>query len=258
MSETILMIHGMWTGEWIWDEFKRFFENRGYQCVTPTLRYHNQHDKETPDSRLGTTSLLDYAADLENEINKLNATPIIMGHSMGGLLAQKLGSRGLAKALVLLTPALPAGVSDVTLESITQNGYKSILQKPNWWQEPIRPNFDEAVFLELHLLPPGEQRAVYEKWVYESGRVAVEISASESDPAKAAYVDKSKVNCPVLVAAASQDNALPPFLIKKVADYYEGFSTYKEFENHAHWLIGEPGWEDIAEYICEWLGGKKN
>jgi len=70
--------------------------------------------KAKPDDRLGTTSLLDYAEDIENEIRKLDAKPIIMGHSMGGLLAQILGSRGLARALVLLTPAAPAGIRSLT------------------------------------------------------------------------------------------------------------------------------------------------
>ena len=109
MTETIVMIHGMWGTGWYWENFKRFFEGKGYHCVVPTLRFHDMDPKGLPDPRLGTTSLLDYAADLEKLIRELHATPILMGHSMGGLLAQILGSRGLAKALVLLTPASPHG-----------------------------------------------------------------------------------------------------------------------------------------------------
>jgi pimeloyl-ACP methyl ester carboxylesterase len=110
MTETIFMIHGMWGGPYLWDNYKSLFEKEGYQCVTTTLRFHDMDPKDTPDPRLGTTSMLDYAADLEHEIRQFGEKPIIMGHSMGGLLAQILGSRGLAKALVLLTPVSPAGI----------------------------------------------------------------------------------------------------------------------------------------------------
>ena len=110
MAETIVMIHGMWGGRWAWENYKRFFEQKGYRCVTPTLRFHDMDPNETPNPQLGTTSLLDYAEDLEKEIHNLDTMPILMGHSMGGLLAQILGSRGLAKALILLTPASPRGI----------------------------------------------------------------------------------------------------------------------------------------------------
>lgn len=102
MSETIFMIHGMWCGAWYWDNYKGFFEDKGYRCVTTTLRFHDVDPGETPHPRLGATSLLDYAEDLEEEIRQLGDKPIIMGHSMGGLLTQILGGRGLAKVLVLL------------------------------------------------------------------------------------------------------------------------------------------------------------
>ena len=114
MTETIFMIHGMWGGSWHWENYKRLFEKEGYHCVTTILRYHDMDPKDAPNPQIGTTSLTDYAEDLEQEIQKLGVKPIVMGHSMGGLLAQILGSRGLAKALVLLTPASPAGVMALT------------------------------------------------------------------------------------------------------------------------------------------------
>ena len=112
MGQDIVMIHGMWGGGWYWEKYKNFFTEKGYRCHTPYLRYHNVDPKAEPDPRLGTTSLIQYAQDLENFIKEkgLNTKPIIMGHSMGGLLAQILGARGVASSLVLLTPASPAGI----------------------------------------------------------------------------------------------------------------------------------------------------
>ena len=95
MTKTIVMIHGMWGGSWYWKNFKRYFEEREYKCYTPTLRYHDIDPKHEPDPGLGTISLLDYAQDLEEYIRNLDEKPLLMGHSMGGLLAQILGAQGL-------------------------------------------------------------------------------------------------------------------------------------------------------------------
>ncbi len=69
----------------------------------------------------------------------------------------------------------------------------------------------------------------------------------------ASKVDDSKVACPVLVVAGAQDHITPASVVRKVARKYKAVSTYKEFENHAHWVIGEPGWQEIADYIADWL-----
>ena len=111
MADKIVMLHGMWGGGWCWENFKNFFEQRGYECFTPTLRLHDVSPLDDPHPDLGETSLLDYAQDLEKFIHNLDEKPILIGHSMGGLLAQILGSRGLAKAIVLLTSASPSGVN---------------------------------------------------------------------------------------------------------------------------------------------------
>lgn len=245
------MIHGMWCGSWYWDHYKNFFEGKGYSCVIPNLRYHDVAPSEPPHMLLGKTSLLDYAEDLEKEIRKLDAPPILMGHSMGGLLAQILGSRGLAEALVLLTPASPHGI--MALKPSVIKSFWSVMKKWGFWNKPMRITFDEAVYSVLNLLPPEEQRAIYDKFVFESGRAATEIGFWLFDSRGAAKVDESKVTCPVLVVAGAEDKITPKSVVRKVAKKYEAVSDYKEFENHAHWVIGEPGWEDIAAYVNKWL-----
>ncbi len=144
MTETILMIHGMWCGGWCWRKYKDFFEEKGYNCICPTLRFHDIDPKGLPDPRLGTTSLLDYVEDLEEVIQELGVPPIIMGHSMGGLLAQILGSRGLAKVLILLAPASPHGI--IALRPSVIRSFWSSLTKWGFWRKPMRQTFGEAVY----------------------------------------------------------------------------------------------------------------
>jgi pimeloyl-ACP methyl ester carboxylesterase len=251
MPETIVMIHGMSCGGWYWENFKNFLEHRGFQCYTPTLRYHDMDPNDTPDLRLGTTSLLDYARDLEEYIHNLDQKPFLMGHSMGGLLAQILGARGLAKGLVLLTPAPPSGINAL-IYSVIKSSW-SALTTWGFWRKPHRLPFQASVYAMLHLLPAEEQKAVYDRFVYESGRAASEIGFWFLDFKGASKVDQSNVSCPVLVVAGAEDRITPASVVRKVANKYEAISTYKEFENHAHWVIAEPGWEEIAEFASDWL-----
>jgi len=251
MAETIVMIHGMWGSGWYWENFKGFFESKGYQCVVPTLRYHDMDPNGVPDPRLGTTSLLDYAADLEKLIRELDVMPILMGHSMGGLLAQILGSRGLAKALVLLTPASPRGI--IALKASVIKSFWSGLTTWGFWRKPFRQTFDEAVYSMLKQMPSESWKSIYDRFVYESGRAAFEIGFWLFDSKGAARVDELKVTCPVLVIAGEKDRIVPVSVTRKVAEKYKRVSTYKEFSDHSHWVIGEPGWQEITEYIKEWL-----
>jgi non-heme chloroperoxidase len=251
MNETIVMIHGMWGTGSYWENFKGFFESKGYRCVVPVLRFHDMDPSGGPDPRLGTTSLLDYADDLERLIRELDGVPILMGHSMGGLLAQILGSRGLAKALVLLTPASPYGI--LALKPSVIKSFWSGLSRWGFWRKPFRQTFAEAEYSMLHRMPPGSRKDIYNQFVYESGRAASEIGFWIFDSKKAARVDESKVTCPVLIIGGEEDRITPISVTRKVAEKYKEVSTYKEFSGHAHWVIGEPGWDNIAEYIEEWL-----
>jgi pimeloyl-ACP methyl ester carboxylesterase len=251
MTETIFMIHGMWCGPWYWENYKRLFEKEGYRCITPTLRFHDMDPKDAPDPQLGSTSLLDYAADLEQEIQQLGVKPIVLGHSMGGILAQILAGRGRAKALVLLSPASPAGI--LALKPSVIRSFWSGQTRWGFWKKPMRPTFNEAVYGMLHLLPPHAQKETYGKLVYESGRAASELGYWFLDSKGASRVDESKVTCPVLVATGAEDRIMPASVVRQIAQKYRAVSTYKEFENHAHWVIAEPGWQEIAEYVAGWL-----
>jgi pimeloyl-ACP methyl ester carboxylesterase len=251
MAETIVMIHGMWGSGWYWENFKGFFESKGYRCVIPTLRFHDMDPKRIPDPRLGTTSLLDYAEDLEKLIHELDVMPILMGHSMGGLLAQILGSRGLAKALVLLTPASPRGI--IALKPSVIKSFWSGLTTWGFWRKPLRQTFAEAAYSMLNLMPFESQKSIYDQFVFESGRAASEIGFWIFDSKKAARVDESKVTCPVLIIAGEKDRIVPVSITRKIAEKYRSVSTYKEFPDHSHWVVGEPGWQEITEYIKEWL-----
>ena len=251
MSQTIVMIHGMFGGSWCWDNYRGFFERRGYRCLTPVLRYHDVDPKGEPHPDLGTVSLLDYADDLERAIRSLDEKPVIIGHSMGGLITQILGSRGLGRSLVLLTSAAPAGISAVTptvLKSISTEAIEW-----GFWRKPVKSTFESASYSAMHLLSEEERRAAYSRFVHESGRAFFEIAFPFLDSRKAAAIDEKKIDVPVLVVVGAEDRITPASVNRKIAHKYKNVATYMEFPHHAHWIFGEPGWETVAGHIHFWL-----
>ncbi len=251
-SETLVLVHGMWGKASHWENFRRYFAAHGHRCVTPTLRYHDIEPQETPDPRLGRTSLLDYAEDLETLIRGLGEKPVVIGFSMGGILAQILASRGLAKAIVLLSPAPPAGIN--ALKPSIAWEFRSVLLRWGFWKKPFRLPFRETSSAMLNEVPPESRRAIYDGLVYESGRAASEIGFWFLDPKSAIAVDVAKVTCPVLILSGRKDREHPISVVRKIAKRYERLATFEELPDHGHWLLAEPGWEELAERIERWLG----
>jgi len=251
MPKTLFFVHGMWGGGWYWEPFKAYFEKLGYRCLAPYLRHHDIAPGKPPPPELGETSLLDYAKDLEQEIKALNEKPIIIGHSMGGLLAQILASRNLAKAAVLITPAAPSGI--VALTWSVFKGFSEVLFRWNFWKKPHRLSYEKAVYATMEKLPEDERRYIYDRCVWESGRVTAEIGFWFCG-VKGAQVDETKVKCPVLVISGAEDKITPARVVRKVANKYAPNFHYMEMGGHAHWIIREPGWENVADSIHDWLG----
>lgn len=252
MSETLFMIHGMWGTGNQWSNYRAFFEAEGHRVITPTLRHHVPG--QPPGPALGTTGLEDYTTDLEREIKALPDKPIIIGHSMGGLLAQKLCARGLGKAGIFLTPAAPRGIIALTPSVIKT--FHRIMLTWGFWRKPTFPTFDEARYSIYNLLPEAEARREYQALTHESGRATFEIGFALLDSARAAEVDATKIQCPVLVIGAGQDRITPLSVIRKIAKKYAPNSDFMEFPDHAHWVLGGDGWQDVAGYCLNWIGDK--
>jgi pimeloyl-ACP methyl ester carboxylesterase len=174
---------------------------------------------------------------------------------MGGLLAQILAARRLAESIVLLTPAAPRGI--MALKCTVIRSFWDQLTTYGFWKQPVNETLENAIYSTLHLVPPEKRKEIFDKFVYESGRAGWEIGFWLFDKNRSSEVDESKITCPVLVIAGTEDRLTPPSVVRKIAAKYGRDSTYREFAGHAHWVLGEPGWEDIAQYICDWLHSER-
>jgi pimeloyl-ACP methyl ester carboxylesterase len=251
MPASVVLIHGMWCGPWAWDRYAGFLEQRGWRCLRPALRYHDVEPAAAPDPRLGQVSLLDYAADLETLVRALNEPPVLVGHSMGGLLALMLAARGLARAAVLLTPAWPRGINGLTPAVI--RSFLGVILRPRFWRNPVRLGLRGATYAMLGSLPPEERRGIYERLVHESGRAIAEIGLWFLDPRRASRVDASAVSCPVLLVAAAEDRLTPASAVRRTAALLGTGATLRELPGFQHWVVGAPGWEKVAGLVADWL-----
>lgn len=244
----VVMIHGGFCGPWSFEGFAQKFEADGYTVQCPALRFH---DLATPPQALGTTGLADYVADLEERLNALDEPPILVGHSLGGLLAQMLAARKNVRAAVLLAPSAPWGVPPSTLFEIA--AAQAMLLQVGFWNQILLPDSDVAGRHSLDRYPPAERDNIYGRLVPESGRAMFQTMHWGLDMSRASEVDARKVSCPLLVLAGSDDRINPPGTVERVAALYKNRATYEKISGMSHWLIGEPGWEKVAERTLNWL-----
>ena len=251
MDRTLVMIHGMWAAPDAWRHWRGYFEGRGWHVLTPALRHHDAPPLEPP-AGLGTTSLLSYAEDLETYVARLPAKPVIVGHSMGGLLAQMLAARKLCAAAVLLCPAPPAGV--FALHPSVMRAFLRIQLRWGWWRKPHRATYDEAMYGTFNTCTDRlESGREYGRFVHDSGRVLLEIGLPFLDRRRAATVDPAAITCPTLVIGAEKDRLTPAGAVRKVARRYAHVAEHHEFAGQGHWVLGQPGWQEVAAYTADWI-----
>ena len=249
MSRLAVCIHGMWGTPDVWRPWRDFLATRGWQTIAPALRHHDAPPLDPP-AALGTTSLRDYVDDLEAEIARLPEKPIVIGHSMGGLLALLLCARGAASRGVLLTPAPPSSV--LALRPSNLMAFARIQMNWGWWRKPHRHTEREALRYTFNTMPRSEARALHSAFVHESGRALLEIGLPWLDGGKAASVDPTKIKVPLMLVAAEKDLLVPPGVVRRTAARFPG-SSYREYPAQGHWVLGQPGWQTIAEDVVAWL-----
>ena len=130
----LLLIHGMWAKPRLWQHMLTTFEGAGYDVLNPPLPFHDIEPEAPPPTGLGACSLNDYVTFLVEQASKCETTPIIIGHSMGGLIAQLVATRINPPALILLSPAPAAGLFGAYPSVLRTMGALTL----NWgyWKSP--------------------------------------------------------------------------------------------------------------------------
>ena len=176
---------------------------------------------------------------------------MLIGHSMGGLICQMLAARGLAQAAVLLAPAAPWGILPGSQDEI--DARLALLATGAFWQRALRQKFSVARRYALDRLPTEAQRAVFARFVPESGRTVFETLFWHLDWAHTSAVEVRAVTCPLLCLVGSEDRVVSPATVRSIARRYRGHAEFHTLPGHSHYLLGEPGFDALLTRISTWL-----
>ena len=256
-NKTIVFIHGAWVTPDCWDKFIPYFENLGYKCIAPSWPFKEdsvEEQNKNPKAGLATLGIKEIVEHYDKIIRELPEKPILIGHSFGGMFVQMLLDRGLGLAGAAIDPAPPKGIFSLyptlawalKVPLLTLMGWKKIV---HWKLKDFKYGF-------VHTMPEKEQEATYKKYVVpESGRVFWQAALAPFN--NSAYVNfNNSSRSPLLIIAGEKDQIVPAIIDRDNFKKYKNSKTrtdFKEFPGRVHWIIAEPGWEEVALYIDRWL-----
>ncbi len=246
-----MLLHGMWSTGATLDPIRRRFEALGYRCIAPTLPHHEQGGNV---AAVGNLSHLDYVEAHLATIQQQNwdTPPILVGHSMGGTLAQLLAARTQTSALVLFAPGLPAGGFALSQSAVRSTFH--ITSKAFWWRKAHKhPSLKSANYALFNNLPVARQVELFDSLVHESGRCIFEAGFWPIDRRKATRIDTSSVRVPILVLHGTNDRIVTINGSRSLTKRYPDISL-REYAGSGHWLFEEAKVADsIFNEVARWL-----
>lgn len=251
MSRTIVFIHGICVNAKSWQGWVAYFETEGYTCHALSYPFHEGDPRlirEKTDPGLGQLTLRAVVQHFADLVRRLPEKPILIGHSMGGLVTQKLVSMGLASAAVCITPAPPLGV--ITLKPSFYRINIPVIN-PLQGNRPFYPSKDWFHRAVCNIFPRDISDQVYEELVVPESRNVPRGAISPF-----VYINSRKPHVPLLFIAAEKDQIIPAALPKRNYAAYShrgSIRAFREFAGRGHSICGEPGWEEVAGYVQNWL-----
>lgn len=249
--KTIVFIHGMFQNPKSWGNWVDFFSQRGYNCLAPAWPLHEgepAHLRQNPPAGLGKLELNDIVSEMESLILSQGTKPIVIGHSVGGLIVQLLANRGLIALGVPIDSVAPNGMLDFDWGFFKNS---MTIANPLKGDEPIYTDLETFHASFANTLSEEEVRVAFEQYATHDSRNVLRDCMGE-----AGKVDLDVPHVPLLFIAGEKDQIIPASLAEKNARAYTDQSStidFKEFSNRSHFICGEPGWQEVAEYIYNWL-----
>jgi alpha-beta hydrolase superfamily lysophospholipase len=254
---TLLLIHGIGCDGAVWDTFSAQMQALGWSCEAPTL-FPEFRVREAPTGQLSTLSLNDYVEAMKAHARRIGRetgeAPVLVGHSMGGLIVQKLLEHGVGAAGVLVTPAQPVDcqVQDARVLFTFLN--VALRGDPKQAYKVWRTGFVWGV---LNCVPRERHDEIYAQALYDSGMVYRDIAKPAEDPHRIAVIDETRIDVPVLTIGATRDRATVIEAVRKVARKYARIGgDYREYADAGHWIIDEPATPRLVEDVDAWLKRK--
>lgn len=245
----ILFVHGANCAAWVWEEnLLPDLADRGFEVHAVSLRGHGRSEGR---HLLPWMSLSDYVTDLVATVANIGRPPVLVGHSMGGMVVQKYLERFAAAGAVLMASVPPEGLflTSTTLLMRDPVLFSEItcLQTIGPWMPAAYPIIRKVLFSPD--MPEERVRDYFKRWQPESGRVVMDMLGLDLPRGQHS-------SCPMLVLGAADDVFIPPTLVETTARHYGAPS---EIVPHiAHAMMLEPGWRRVADRLADWVGSLRS
>jgi pimeloyl-ACP methyl ester carboxylesterase len=233
----LLFVHGMWGGSWIFENYLSFAATRGWEAWAINLRGHHG---SRPVERLARVCLEDYVRDVEDVLDAIGPA-IVIGHSMGGLIAQIVASRREADATVLIVSAPPPGIA-LMHWSLAWRSLRYVVDVVG--PRAFRVRDADACALALNKIASPARGAVARRFVEDSGLAARQLALGNIEPLK-------PIRCPVLVVSATDDRLIPVSVQRRIVERYR--ADHIPVLGRGHMLPIEANWRGPISRVLDWV-----
>lgn len=253
-TKTIIFVTGAFVSHNSWNNWIAYFKSKGYQTIAPAWPFKDEppevlRKRRQQDEELAGLTLRKLVDHYEAIIKALPEKPIVIGHSLGGLIAQIMVNRDLVAAGIAIHSVPPLGVFPYE-PSTLRVAWKS-LGLFSSISKTYLMSFKDWQYAFVNGMPRQEQEEAYENnTIPESKKVARGILSG------AARVDFEKMHVPLLLTAGDKDHITPANLnLRNYKRYKRNGSVvdYKKFPGRNHFVLGLPSWQEDADFILKWI-----
>jgi pimeloyl-ACP methyl ester carboxylesterase len=242
----LLFVHGSSGGSWIWENFLTYFASRGWTCYALNLRGHHL---SAPVADWGEVGVEAYLEDVDNAVRWIGKDPVLVGHSMGGVLGQKYAESNNPLKLILLHTGPPRSV----IRNIDFNAFIKRGKAQGRIMKDKVVEFDsDPQKLIGYMFDPGN---VEQDVLLLCHKTMGKESARALQEMQQVAVDAQKIKCPVYVLGFNLKKIgldYPVDLSQELARYYSA-KDFQIIEPGGHMFMLEKNWEEFARLIEKWL-----
>lgn len=254
----VVFVHGLWLLSSSWDRWRRLFEDHGYSTIAPgwpddpdTVAEARQHPEVF--ARKMVQAVADHYLEA---IARLDTEPAVVGHSFGGLIAQKIAGEGASAVTVAIDPAPGRGVLPLPASALKAGS--AVLGNPANARRSVTLTFEEFTYGWANALDEAEARQLYDEFhVAASGVPIFQAAAANLNPFSETKVKfKAEDRGPLLIISGEQDHTVPYALshatYKKHARNL-AVTEFTEIPNRGHSLTIDHGWAEVAQTALDFI-----